>query len=191
MCKHKNLQTIEGMTNFFQVAIKIIDKSKLDKANLEKVLREVEVLKLLNHPNIVRLYQVMMTKNMIYIVSEYAPCGEIFGKRENMNHMRSTRRWVSGEGRGCTSGMGVNESCSHVGKGSSFDSHTTPERLEEEEKMLSCTMVWESKVGGKKPFSTPLGLSSLKELWQWQMGKMHLYTKKNLFHQKRLPIRGL
>jgi serine/threonine protein kinase len=62
------------------VAIKIIDKSKLDKANLEKVFREVEVMKLLNHPNIIKLYQVMMTKNMIYIVSEYAPCGEIFGK---------------------------------------------------------------------------------------------------------------
>ena len=63
-----------------KVAIKIIDKSKLDKANLEKVHREVEVMKLLNHPNIIKLFQVMMTKNMIYIVSEYAPCGEIFGK---------------------------------------------------------------------------------------------------------------
>ena len=63
-----------------KVAIKIIDKSKLDKANLEKVLREVEVMKLLDQPNIIKLYQVMMTKNMIYIVSEYAPCGEIFGE---------------------------------------------------------------------------------------------------------------
>ena len=41
-----------------QVAIKIIDKSKLDPTNLAKVYREVEVMKLLNHPNIVRLYQV-------------------------------------------------------------------------------------------------------------------------------------
>ena len=65
---------------YFQVAIKIIDKSKLDKANLEKVQREVEVMKLLDHPNIVKLYQVMATQNMIYIVSEYAPCGEIFGE---------------------------------------------------------------------------------------------------------------
>ena len=64
----------------FQVAIKIIDKSKLDKANLEKVFREVEVMKLLDHPNIIKLYQVMMTKNMIYVVSEYAPRGEIFGE---------------------------------------------------------------------------------------------------------------
>ena len=64
----------------FQVAIKIIDKTKLDATNLEKVQREVEVMKLLDHPNIIRLYQVMTTKNMIYIVSEYAPSGEIFGE---------------------------------------------------------------------------------------------------------------
>ena len=70
----------------FQVAIKIIDKSKLDAANLEKVLREVEVMKLLAHPNIIKLYQVMMTKNMIYIVSEYAPCGEIFGEKKACKH---------------------------------------------------------------------------------------------------------
>ena len=41
-----------------QVAIKIIDKAQLDSTNLAKVYREVEVMKLLNHPNIVRLYQV-------------------------------------------------------------------------------------------------------------------------------------
>ena len=63
----------------FQVAIKIIDKTKLDGVNLAKVYREVDVMKLLNHPNIVKLYQVMETKSMLYLVSEYVPRGEIFG----------------------------------------------------------------------------------------------------------------
>ena len=63
-----------------KVAIKIIDKTKLDPNNLAKVYREVEVMKLVNHPNIVKLYQVMETKSMLYLVSEYAPQGEIFGK---------------------------------------------------------------------------------------------------------------
>jgi len=63
-----------------EVAIKIIDKSKLDKVNLEKVYREVQVLKLLDHPHIIKLYQVMETKNLLYLVSEYASQGEIFGK---------------------------------------------------------------------------------------------------------------
>ena len=63
-----------------QVAIKIIDKTQLDPTNLAKVYREVEVMKLVSHPNIVKLYQVMETKSMLYLVSEYAPHGEIFGK---------------------------------------------------------------------------------------------------------------
>ncbi|XP_055302048.1 serine/threonine-protein kinase SIK1 isoform X4 [Sitodiplosis mosellana] len=61
-----------------EVAIKIIDKSQLDSGNLEKVYREVEIMKRLDHPHIIRLYQVMETKLMLYIVSEYASQGEIF-----------------------------------------------------------------------------------------------------------------
>lgn len=60
------------------VAIKIIDKTQLDEANLKKVYREVQILKMLDHPNIIKLYQVMETSNMLYLVSEYAPSGEIF-----------------------------------------------------------------------------------------------------------------
>lgn len=52
----------------FKVAIKIIDKTQLDPTNLEKVYREVEIMKQLEHPHIVKLYQVMETKNMIYMV---------------------------------------------------------------------------------------------------------------------------
>jgi len=40
------------------VAIKIIDKSQLDVDNLKKIFREIQVMKLLCHPHIVRLYQV-------------------------------------------------------------------------------------------------------------------------------------
>ncbi|XP_073524916.1 serine/threonine-protein kinase SIK1 [Phyllobates terribilis] len=61
-----------------QVAIKIIDKTQLDRANLEKIYREVQILKRLRHPHIIRLYQVMETKDMIYIVTEYAKNGELF-----------------------------------------------------------------------------------------------------------------
>lgn len=43
---------------FFQVAIKIIDKTQLDASNLQKVYREVEIMKRLDHPHIIKLYQV-------------------------------------------------------------------------------------------------------------------------------------
>ncbi|XP_071177071.1 serine/threonine-protein kinase SIK2-like isoform X1 [Mytilus edulis] len=61
-----------------EVAIKIIDKTQLNEDNLTKVYREVQILKMVNHQNIIKLYQVMETKNMLYLVSEYAPNGEIF-----------------------------------------------------------------------------------------------------------------
>lgn len=41
-----------------QVAIKIVDKTQLDDENLKKIYREVEIMKLLKHPHIIRLYQV-------------------------------------------------------------------------------------------------------------------------------------
>ncbi|OCT70442.1 serine/threonine-protein kinase SIK2 [Xenopus laevis] len=61
-----------------EVAIKIIDKSQLDSVNLEKIYREVQIMKMLDHPHIIKLYQVMETKNMLYLVTEYAKNGEIF-----------------------------------------------------------------------------------------------------------------
>uniref|UniRef100_U3JUH0 non-specific serine/threonine protein kinase n=1 Tax=Ficedula albicollis TaxID=59894 RepID=U3JUH0_FICAL len=69
-------------TSFFalglQVAIKIIDKSQLDAVNLEKIYREVQIMKMLDHPHIIKLYQVMETKSMLYLVTEFAKNGEIF-----------------------------------------------------------------------------------------------------------------
>ncbi|OQV13360.1 Serine/threonine-protein kinase SIK2 [Hypsibius exemplaris] len=61
-----------------EVAIKIIDKSRLDEANLQKIYREVQIMKQLDHPHIIKLYQVMETKNMLYLVCEYASNGEMF-----------------------------------------------------------------------------------------------------------------
>ncbi|XP_062948881.1 serine/threonine-protein kinase SIK3 isoform X6 [Cynocephalus volans] len=61
-----------------KVAIKIIDKTQLDEENLKKIFREVQIMKMLCHPHIIRLYQVMETERMIYLVTEYASGGEIF-----------------------------------------------------------------------------------------------------------------
>lgn len=108
-----------------QVAIKIVDKTKLTPENLKKVFREIHVMRRLHHPHIIRLYQVihpaphaallervrkkeernhswscsppsprqacsrlnslfllqvMETEKVIYLVTEYASRGEIFGE---------------------------------------------------------------------------------------------------------------
>ncbi|KAK4878193.1 hypothetical protein RN001_010699 [Aquatica leii] len=61
-----------------KVAIKIIDKTALDEENLTKIFRETAILKKLRHPHITRLYELMETKQAIYLVTEYASKGEIF-----------------------------------------------------------------------------------------------------------------
>ncbi|XP_063959214.1 serine/threonine-protein kinase SIK1-like [Lytechinus pictus] len=35
-------------------------------------------MKMLSHPNVIKLYQVMETKSMLYLVTEYASSGEMF-----------------------------------------------------------------------------------------------------------------
>lgn len=60
------------------VAIKIIDKTALNTSSLQKLFREVRIMKQLDHPNIVKLYQVMETEQTLYLVMEYASGGEVF-----------------------------------------------------------------------------------------------------------------
>ncbi|XP_022149732.1 CBL-interacting protein kinase 18-like [Momordica charantia] len=63
------------------VAIKVIDKEKITKASLiDQIKREISIMRLVRHPNIVHLYEVMATKTKIYFVLEYAKGGELFDK---------------------------------------------------------------------------------------------------------------
>ncbi|KAI4307561.1 hypothetical protein L6164_030733 [Bauhinia variegata] len=63
------------------VAIKTIDKSKIVKSGqAERIKREISVMRLVRHPNIIQLYEVMATKSKIYFVIEYAKGGELFDK---------------------------------------------------------------------------------------------------------------
>lgn len=57
-----------------QVAIKIIDKTRLNSSNLEKIYREVQIMKLLNHPHIIKLYQVRIIVHLSAAVSVCHAC---------------------------------------------------------------------------------------------------------------------
>ncbi|XP_078349205.1 MAP/microtubule affinity-regulating kinase 3-like isoform X2 [Oculina patagonica] len=61
-----------------EVAIKIIDKTQLNPSSLQKLFREVRIMKFLDHPNIVKLYEVIETDKTLYLVMEYASGGEVF-----------------------------------------------------------------------------------------------------------------
>ncbi|XP_055995269.1 MAP/microtubule affinity-regulating kinase 3-like isoform X22 [Ostrea edulis] len=61
-----------------EVAIKIIDKTQLNPSSLNKLFREVRIMKNLDHPNIVKLFEVIETEKTLYLVMEYASGGEVF-----------------------------------------------------------------------------------------------------------------
>ncbi|XP_060929011.1 MAP/microtubule affinity-regulating kinase 4 isoform X2 [Limanda limanda] len=61
-----------------EVAIKIIDKTQLNPTSLQKLFREVRIMKTLNHPNIVQLFEVIETEKTLYLIMEYASGGEVF-----------------------------------------------------------------------------------------------------------------
>lgn len=71
------------------VAIKILDKEKVLKHKLvEQIKREISTMKLIKHPNVVRLHEVMGSKSKIFIVMEYVTGGELFDKIINHGRMR-------------------------------------------------------------------------------------------------------
>ncbi|TFK09787.1 Serine/threonine-protein kinase MARK1 [Platysternon megacephalum] len=61
-----------------EVAVKIIDKTQLNPTSLQKLFREVRIMKILNHPSIVKLFEVIETEKTLYLVMEYASGGEVF-----------------------------------------------------------------------------------------------------------------
>lgn len=62
-----------------KVAVKILEKDKIkDASDIARVRREIAILKAVNHPHIVRLYEIIETAKEIYMVIEYAERGELF-----------------------------------------------------------------------------------------------------------------
>lgn len=59
------------------VAVKVIDKTKLDQRETDHLLKEVQCMKLVRHPNVVRLYHVITTKNKLYLVLELGSGGDL------------------------------------------------------------------------------------------------------------------
>ncbi|KAI9255373.1 kinase-like domain-containing protein [Helicostylum pulchrum] len=54
-----------------QVAVKIIDKRVHDYRVMSRLVREISLMEVLDHPNIVRLYETYETTDSLYLVMEY------------------------------------------------------------------------------------------------------------------------
>ncbi|KVH88847.1 CBL-interacting serine/threonine-protein kinase 6-like [Cynara cardunculus var. scolymus] len=63
------------------VAMKVVGKEKVIKVGMmDQIKREISVMKMVRHPNIVELYEVMASKSKIYFAMELVRGGELFSK---------------------------------------------------------------------------------------------------------------
>ena len=62
-----------------KVAIKILEKSKIiEKDDLERIFREMKIIKQLNHQNIVKVYEIFENNEYYFIIMDYCEGGELF-----------------------------------------------------------------------------------------------------------------
>ncbi|WVZ21248.1 hypothetical protein V8G54_008570 [Vigna mungo] len=69
------------VNNGNNVAIKILDRKHVLRHNMmEQLQREISTMRLINHPNVTKIFEVMASKTKIYIVLELVDGGELFDK---------------------------------------------------------------------------------------------------------------
>eukprot|EP00345_Euplotes_harpa_P010807 CAMPEP_0168333498 /NCGR_PEP_ID=MMETSP0213-20121227/9643_1 /TAXON_ID=151035 /ORGANISM="Euplotes harpa, Strain FSP1.4" /LENGTH=392 /DNA_ID=CAMNT_0008337833 /DNA_START=1 /DNA_END=1175 /DNA_ORIENTATION=+ len=70
LCLHKDTQS--------QRAVKVLRKNLLDDKEMDMLKNEISILKDMDHPNIVKMYEFLEDDKRIYIVTEICKGGELF-----------------------------------------------------------------------------------------------------------------
>ena len=65
------------------VAMKVIKKDKDNELDEQEIRNEIDILKKLSHPNIVKIYEFYISENHYYIITEYCKDGELFSYIKN------------------------------------------------------------------------------------------------------------
>lgn len=68
-----------------KVAVKIMDKKKMNTARLESARTEIEIMKICQHPNIIHFIDSYENANFIYIFMEYCDGGTLFNFLKKRN----------------------------------------------------------------------------------------------------------
>ena len=72
LVKHKDLKK--------DFAMKLIKKRKNKPSEEKEILNEIQILKNLDHPKILKILDFFSTSNLYYIITEYCPDGELFNE---------------------------------------------------------------------------------------------------------------
>ncbi|CAD8043577.1 unnamed protein product [Paramecium primaurelia] len=78
-----------------KVAIKILEKERIiEVADVERVSREIHILKLIRHRHVIQLYDIIETKKHIFLLMEFCGNGELFDyivKNEKLDEIEACR----------------------------------------------------------------------------------------------------
>ncbi|GIX87828.1 hypothetical protein CDAR_82921 [Caerostris darwini] len=66
-----------------KVAVKIIDKTKLQPKSKQMLSKEISAMESIQHPHIIRLYEVIETPSKLFLAMEFAEGGELFHRVAN------------------------------------------------------------------------------------------------------------
>lgn len=67
----------------------MLEKAKIvDVNDVERVAREIHILRIVRHTVIVQLYEILETSHEIYLIMEYARGGELFELIVNRERVR-------------------------------------------------------------------------------------------------------
>ncbi|KAJ4746548.1 CBL-interacting protein kinase 9 [Rhynchospora pubera] len=70
------------------VAIKIIDRDKVLRHKMaDQIKTEIKSMKLIKHPNVVQLHEVLASRTKIYMVIDFVDGGELFDKIVKQRHL--------------------------------------------------------------------------------------------------------
>lgn len=59
--------------------MKILEKDKIkDKKDVERITREIKILKKVRHPNVIQLYEIIETESELFLIMEFCGTGELF-----------------------------------------------------------------------------------------------------------------
>jgi 5'-AMP-activated protein kinase catalytic alpha subunit len=73
--KSAQVYFMEHRTTGNRAAVKALKKDKIreeGQSSIEKVRREIDLMRQIKHPNVIRLYEVVETSDFILLVTEYA-----------------------------------------------------------------------------------------------------------------------
>ena len=85
LCYHKPTKT--------KRAVKLIHKSGLTSSQIDPVfkLKEIQILKGLDHPNILKCFEIFEDSRYFYLATEYCPAGDLFSQIVKLDHFSESQ----------------------------------------------------------------------------------------------------